>query len=127
MKISNVQQAFALILALAVVQTPLRAEDYCWRDSKTRGVGTIPSDCAFGTEKQGLLCYPTCPSGFTGVASVCWQNCPAGFTDDGAFCRKPAAYGRGAGYAWQVQDGLSSAAMLARCQTAEGRDRKSVV
>jgi hypothetical protein len=122
MKISNLQRALALILVAAVVQAPLHAEDsYCWKDSRTRGAGTIPTDCAFGTERQGLLCYPTCAAGFTGVANVCWQNCPSGFIDDGAFCRKPAAYGRGAGHAWQIQDGLSNAGMLARCQSAEGR------
>ena len=27
------------------------------------------------------------------------KNCPGGFQDHGLFCRKPQAYGRGAGYA----------------------------
>jgi hypothetical protein len=113
-----------LVLCIAAIFSTSPAigqNTYCWKDSYTRGVGTIPSDCAFSQEKQGLLCYPKCNDGYTGVASVCWQNCPDGFTDDGAFCRKPAAYGRGWGYAWQIQDGFSNAGMLSRCEAAEGR------
>lgn len=72
----------------------------CWKDSYGRGVGTIPDQCP-GEEKDGLLCYPWCQDGYNGVGPVCWQNCPSGFRDDGAFCFKPDAYGRGAGYTSQ--------------------------
>jgi hypothetical protein len=63
----------------------------CWKGTYGRGVGTIPSTCGAGQEKNGALCYPTCASGYTGVGPVCWQTCPAGYTDDGAFCRKDAS------------------------------------
>lgn len=54
--------------------------------------------CAEGEELNGMLCYPKCRSGFTGVGPVCWQNCPSGFRNDGVFCAKPKPYGRGAGH-----------------------------
>lgn len=72
--------------------------DVCWKDSYGRGVGAIPLECG-NYDKSGLLCYPKCRDGYTGVAFVCWQNCPSGFTDTGAHCLKPKPYGRGAGYA----------------------------
>jgi hypothetical protein len=87
---------------LASVEQAL-GEDYCYLPSNGRGVGTIPTECDPGTQKDGLLCYPTCQAGYYGVGPVCWQSCPSGFTDDGAFCRKDAvivgksSYGRGAG------------------------------
>ncbi|KAG2485882.1 hypothetical protein HYH03_015465 [Edaphochlamys debaryana] len=71
----------------------------CYKKSYGRGVGVLPNACPSGTEQSGLLCYPPCQAGYTGVGPVCWQNCPSNFRDDGAFCAKPAAYGRGTGYA----------------------------
>jgi hypothetical protein len=77
--------------------------DFCYLPSNGRGVGTIPTECPAGTEKNGALCYPLCQAGFYGVGPVCWQSCPAGMIDDGAFCRRDAhvvgkpSYGRGAG------------------------------
>jgi hypothetical protein len=61
----------------------------CWRQTYTRGVGTIPYSCDEG-ERSGLLCYPACDPGFTGLGPVCWENCPEGYSDDGLFCRKNA-------------------------------------
>ena len=71
---------------------------YCWRQSYGNGAGA-PYTCKEGLERNGLLCYPKCNEGFSGNGPVCWGSCPSGFTDIGAFCQKPAAYGRGAGYA----------------------------
>lgn len=45
-----------------------------------------------------------CREGYYPVGPVCWQSCPTGFKDDGAFCRKPDAYTRGAGYPWKAGD-----------------------
>lgn len=72
---------------------------FCWRQSYGRGAGEIAGACPPGTEKDGALCYPLPQKGYKGVGPVCWQSCPSGFRDDGAFCAKPAAYGRGSGYA----------------------------
>ena len=69
-----------------------------------RGVGTVPTVCGAGRELDAGLCYPVCQSGYHGVGPVCWQGCPGGFRDDGAYCAKPAAYGRGAGYPWEFGD-----------------------
>ena len=76
--------------------------DICWKESYGRGAGTVPDACPRGFERTGadLLCYPVCRAGYSGVGPVCWQDCPAGFRNDGAFCGKPAAYGRGAGFAY---------------------------
>jgi len=77
----------------------------CWKQTYTRGAGTVPTaDCPAGQEKDAGLCYPKCKSGFTGVGPVCWRGCPDKFRDDGAFCAKPAAYGRGGGYPWKFGD-----------------------
>src|SRR5579871_745151 len=78
--------------------------DLCWKKSSGRGIGTIPGSCTEDKkgnklEKQGLLCYPQCKAGYTGLLFVCWQDCPEGFTNHGAFCRKPESHSRGSGYA----------------------------
>jgi len=54
--------------------------------SYSRGVGTIPNECANGYDKSGLLCYQSCPAGYDTVAGVCWQQCPSGYSDGGALC-----------------------------------------
>jgi hypothetical protein len=104
-------------------QAGLSAFDYCWKDSQGRGAGTplstSSSNCPAGTVKDpnGLLCYPPCKAGYKMVGPVCWQACPAGYTDTGVGCAKPAAYGRGAGYAWQIGDkAFDSGGQFSRCQ-----------
>jgi hypothetical protein len=74
----------------------------CLPKQYDRGIG-VPMKCASGLIQSGAICYRPCKAGYTMVAGVCWQSaCPAGFRDDGAMCAKPAAYGRGFGYAaWQ--------------------------
>jgi hypothetical protein len=63
----------------------------CWMKTKTRGVGTVPTQCPGGTQQNGALCYPSCAPGYYGVGPVCWSYCPAGYTDDGATCRRDAS------------------------------------
>jgi hypothetical protein len=53
----------------------------CRRDASTiakstysRGVGTIPSSCGAGEEKDGALCYPQCRPGYDGVGPMCWPK-----------------------------------------------------
>lgn len=68
---------------------------YCYLDTYGRGVGAPVSDCPGGHWDAGL-CYPNCPSGYTGVGPVCWQDCAAGYSDVGAFCyREGDIYGNG--------------------------------
>ena len=84
----------------------------CYRDNRS-------SSCDAGTEKDGALCYPICKAGYKGVGPVCWQSCPADYHDDGAYCRKPAEYGRGAGYPWKGGDkAFSLDGAKKRCQKA---------
>lgn len=78
---------------------------YCYKRSETRGAGVpLSRACPPGQENNAGLCYPVCERGFKGAGPVCWASCPQGFTDIGAFCQKPAAYGRGAGYALWDKD-----------------------
>lgn len=49
----------------------------CAKKSYGRGAGSPITTCAAGLEKNGLLCYPQCKSGFYGEGPVCYQNCPA--------------------------------------------------
>jgi hypothetical protein len=77
---------------------PPNIENACWLYSYGRGVGTPITTCAPGLQQDALLCYPYCEANYTGIGPVCWQDCPPNFPDQGAFCAKPAAYGRGAGY-----------------------------
>ena len=66
----------------------------------SRTHGSLQGGCASAVDVvDGWLCYPKCVSGYTGIDLVCWQNCLAAFTNDGAFSAKPAAYGRGWGFA----------------------------
>jgi hypothetical protein len=90
------------VMKWIAVQVTTQKSPYCYKQSEGRGAGVPLSTCPEGTEKNGLLCYPECKEGFRGNGPVCWQiGCPEGFTDIGAFCQKPAPYGRGVGYvAW---------------------------
>lgn len=98
-----------------------RFENIVTKPSYGRGVGKVPSVCDAGSELDAGLCYPQCRAGFDGVGPVCWQDCPSSYRDDGAFCAKPEAYGRGAGYAWQFGDGLNLNDAVARCERDHGR------
>lgn len=111
----------ALALALLTLPALLEAQ-FCWRDSYGRGVGTIPNVCGAGQELDAGLCYSTCKAGFDGVGPVCWGECPAGYVNDGAGCRKPAPYGRGAGYPWKFGDpAFKSSGQFERCEADHGK------
>ncbi|MBS1873370.1 MAG: hypothetical protein JSU00_09145 [Acidobacteria bacterium] len=110
-----------VVVLFAVTTSWMSQAQVCWRQSYTRGVGAIPTDCGPGKEYDAGLCYRRCPAGMKGVGPVCWGTCPAGYTDVGAGCAKPAAYGRGAGYPWKFGDPLSDSAMYARCERDNGR------
>ena len=95
-----------------------KSENFCWKATYTRGVGTIPPDCPAGQEKWGLLCYPKCAANMTGVGPMCWAVCPEGFTDMGVSCTKPGPTSS-AGYAWQFGDAAFSLdGARARCAAA---------
>ncbi|RHY28104.1 hypothetical protein DYB32_006254 [Aphanomyces invadans] len=92
---------------------------FCWLNSYPRGVGKVPSSCAAGQERIGLLCYPNCPPGMSRKGLDCHSNCPEGLEDQGLFCRKKE-YGRGVGFPWKYGDGLSDHGMFERCEAAHG-------
>jgi hypothetical protein len=75
-----------------------------------RGVGKFPNCGGDHPENSAGLCYRSCSPGYTGVVTDCLQNCPPEFRDDWLFCAKPAAYGRGGG--WATQE---------RCQNGTGQ------
>lgn len=103
MKISTISRWVASASLLLTLHGSAIAQDdekkFCWKTTYGRGVGTVPTNCAAGQDKDAGLCYQACPTGMKGVGPVCWSACPAGFRDDGGFCAKPAPYGRGTGYA----------------------------
>ncbi|KRX06822.1 hypothetical protein PPERSA_11467 [Pseudocohnilembus persalinus] len=74
---------------------------FCFGPTYERCENDHPQGC----EKWGLIIYPKCKQGYTNwECCVCANECPSGFRDDGLYCAKPAAYGRGAGYAlWDKQ------------------------
>lgn len=112
---------FVLTLATVLAGPNASADnDFCWKDSYGRGVGTVPAACSPGRERIGLLCYSVCPAGTRRVGFDCHSVCPDGMRDDGLFCRR-AEYGRGAGYAWKPADGFSDGGMFARCEAENGR------
>lgn len=90
--------------------------EFCWKDSVGRGVGTIPTGCAEGREKIGLLCYTNCPAGYSRSGFDCHQKCPdePGWENQLLFCRY-AEYGRSAGYPWQIGDPFNDSGMFRRC------------
>ncbi len=96
------------------------SQDFCWKKSFGRGVGTVPTQCSSGYDKDAGLCYSTCKAGYKGLGPVCWATCPSGFRDDGAYCFKPDSYGRGAGYPWQFGDALNDDGMRGRCERDHG-------
>jgi hypothetical protein len=119
---------YSLIVLLSIVCLGLtihaneQNNEGCWKKTYDRGVGLVPVDCAAGTEKDELLCYPECPQGFTGKGPVCWQNCPLGFIDTGAFCLKPSSYDLGEGYPWKIGDPIGSdSAQWRRCESDHGK------
>jgi len=98
----------ALIALTALIITPAVAEDaldttLCWKDTKTRGVGSIPDRCSPGETKDAGLCYPGCPAGYSSVGPLCWRQCPAGWEDIGVSCKKPTTSICN-GHGWQDKD-----------------------
>ena len=69
----------ALLLNISLVL----AGSECWRLSYDRGVGTVPSSCPDGWDKDGLYCSKPCDSGYKDVAGVCIEKCKDGYTDLG--------------------------------------------
>jgi hypothetical protein len=81
---------FGLFIVLAGGQA-LAESDFCWSETTPRGIGLIPTTCGVDQERNGALCYPRCPAGYSsdGVAG-CIQSCPPGARDDGLFCGWPS-------------------------------------
>ena len=101
---------FATLFALLLLALPSVAE--------------AKEECEPKLEKSGLLCYPPCRDGYKGVGPVCWSQCPRDFPDHGAFCGKPAPYGRGVGYPWKFGDKpFDLGAAERRCERDHGQDR----
>lgn len=99
-----------LLFFVAAIPSAMAADaTACWKQSKTRGVGTVPN-CDAQHVKDAGLCYVPCKTGYKGVGPVCWGKCNEGYRDDGATCRRDAhifgkkSYGRGAGYVLWKKD-----------------------
>lgn len=81
---------YLVLLGLLLTQLSSNAfsvEDFYWRDSYGRGVGTVPAlICEGNTEQDGGLCYPKCRDGYKGSGPLCNLS-------------ESSSYGRGAGNA----------------------------
>ena len=109
-----------LITLFCVMIISVSVHSLCWKDSYGRTVGVPLSSCRDGKifklsyslskqniyfflikfkgeEKNGLLCYPLCRSGYRGVGPVCWEHpCRDSYKDHGAICwRDTHIYGNG--------------------------------
>jgi hypothetical protein len=93
----------------------------CWKNTKTRGVGTVPRNCPPGqSEDTAGLCYDDCQPGYySNKLTMCIPECPAGYRDDGLYCFKPAPITRDA-YPWEFGDGLSMDDAMDRCRHDHG-------
>lgn len=100
-----------------------KEDEFCWRETYGRGVGTIPTICLNGLQMDAGLCYTFCRTGYYGIGPVCYKkDVPAGFRDDGLYIAKPAPYGRGAGYAWLIGDTpFKNTGQIARCEKDHGK------
>ncbi len=67
------------VYAMLFLSPSYAADEFCWKDSYGRGVGTIPAGCTSGKSNQAGLCYDDCKSGYSAVGPVCWASCPPGF------------------------------------------------
>ncbi|OQR97976.1 hypothetical protein ACHHYP_09385 [Achlya hypogyna] len=102
--VNGVQDAVTNVLSLLDPNPKV-----CMRRAVGRGVGyTLSNQCLAGEEAWGALCYPKCQEGYENVGCcICRKKgCGGvkGVTDIGVSCTKPAAYGRGSGYALWNQD-----------------------
>ena len=109
-----------LTLGFGVDASAQSSNEFCWKDSYGRGVGTVPKACKSNQDRIGLLCYNKCPRGQKRFGFDCHSVCPSGMRDDGLFCRK-AEYGRGAGYPWKFGDALNDSGMFKRCERKHGK------
>lgn len=114
--------AWVILMWAALVSPAWADNEFCWKDSYGRGVGTVPQACPPGQERIGLLCYSACGPNMKRVGFDCHSTCPAGMRDDGLFCRA-AEYGRGAGYPWKFGDPVNNSGMFKRCEADHGRGR----
>lgn len=87
MKLANPTQVLSTVFLMFMFTclSAFAADDYCYKDSYGRGVGTIPN-CSAGLQNDAGLCYKACNAGMHGVGPVCWSSCPAGYRDMGAVC-----------------------------------------
>lgn len=69
-----------------VLPPPPVKDDYCYKGSYGRGVGTIPTACEGGKVNSSGLCYTSCRDGYNGGGPTCWQACPNDYISTGAFC-----------------------------------------
>lgn len=91
------------VFALAILSVALglggAGEAHAASCTSSTRAGTLPSTCQEGWTKMGDRCYQPCDADhFGGNGGYCFRRCPTDFEQDGSYCKKPAAYGRGAGY-----------------------------
>lgn len=70
--------SLALATLTSLTASPGFAEPaFCWRDSETRSVGTIPSASQERRERIGVLCYSKCGPHMRRGGFAYHSTCPA--------------------------------------------------
>ena len=87
-------QLFVAILYSLPINASANNE-FCWKGSQTRGVGTIPVGCNGGRQKEVGMCYTPCKAGWEGAVTMCLRTCPSGYVNTGLTCHvdKPLLVG----------------------------------
>ena len=81
---------YHLIAYMAVGSYFAFAEETCWKQVASRGVGQIPSICPSGMQLENGLCYTKCSDGYRAGVTTCHQYCPSDFSDLISSCVKPS-------------------------------------
>ncbi len=116
------------VMEWLAVQVSAEQLPFCYRQSYARQkTPYVPAGkCISKKDNTSLVdCMEPCPAGkWLDKREKCTGRnwCPDGYADgEGGRCVKPAAYGRGAGYAWQF-DGINLDGATARCEKEHGKE-----
>jgi hypothetical protein len=102
-----------------------RGAGYPWKFGDALNDSGMISRCeaangAGNCEKNGLIFYPRCRSGYVAIGSnICTPQCPPGMVDIGVSCQK-ITYDRGVGRVPSCAAGLKNEAGLCYCSCASG-------
>lgn len=105
---NNIFLLLVILIVTFIEVTLSSGGNNCYRRAQGRGVGIIPTSCAAGQERDGLLCYPYCDNGYSGLGPMCWSDCPAdNYSDWGMMCMPSIKSGDNSDCPWYDKCGLT--------------------